>query len=302
MIKIYKLKFADGAEYVGQTRQDLRVRLRQHVHAPVNHELRRRLTAGEPYGVDILSQHGSQFWADWHERRAIRSLAKPINKTDRIGRMPGSGNPPLSGRSMFTGRRGKLYPRDESRVQTCRICRMRMAAEYFHSDSSRSTGLASKCKQCASAIGDAMRKARQAGEATSTAYRTIVLALRSGRVPRRKVMKRNRWVVSHPQSPAIVRAIIARVAKHYGYTLDEFLDFSIRKRALSRARHVATYLCREDIPATFTEIARAFGCSHPAIRYGCRRIKCLLRDDPAGSLARSIRELRSAEATSDRSP
>ena len=165
MIQIYKIQFDDGAAYVGQTRRSVVQRLADHKCKPVNTELALRLRSPEQnYAVSVISRHRKQQTADDRERAEIAKLTRPINVIKHRGMQPAKGvlapgtHPPFR-----YHRRPKKYPRDEARRQACRHCRETKPADRYHTDPSRSSGLASACSACKNRIDAALAKARYWG-------------------------------------------------------------------------------------------------------------------------------------------
>ena len=181
MIRIYKIQFADRA-YIGQTRRSIAQRLSAHKHQPVNTDLHARLTANQPHTISVLSSHRKQRCANAAEARAIARQDNPINVTRHLGMQPAKGvqapgmHPPFHYRK---SPRVRDYPRDESRVQVCRHCNRRLTAEHYWSDRSRSSGLASACRDCGTRIQIAIQRARSRAASVSAAYQQTRDQIRS---------------------------------------------------------------------------------------------------------------------------
>ena len=77
---VYRIRFADGAAYIGVTKNKLNWRVRQHKYrsSSSNSELHRRLNS-EPFTAVILSKHNSRERAVEREWEEICRLEKPIN-------------------------------------------------------------------------------------------------------------------------------------------------------------------------------------------------------------------------------
>lgn len=91
MIKIYKLTFADGAAYVGQTVNSVQYRIKSHIKTPCNTELKIRLLDEYPT-IEVLSRHATRRNADIAEQRQIKLLEKPINRLHVPGLPPSPPN------------------------------------------------------------------------------------------------------------------------------------------------------------------------------------------------------------------
>ena len=175
MIKIYKIEFADGCSYVGQTRQAIAQRLLQHKRNPCNTELTVRLKDRVGYEVSVLSQHRSQARADRAEVAAIAGQERGLNITKHLGMVKPKGvglrtkHPPFHYRKGGK-RRVRDYDRDESRIQICRHCKRRLTAKQYWSDRSRSSGLQSACKSCHNRIAEELKQAKLTNSLASQAY------------------------------------------------------------------------------------------------------------------------------------
>lgn len=170
------MTFADGAEYVGQTRMRVAQRLRMHKVSPVNFCLDERLQNETPT-ITVLSRHRKQSAADAAELRFIRALPNPINRLGVPG-LPPSGNPPPDGRGMFERHQKKPYDRDKSESPArCSWCQKTKPAAEFSGDRSRHNGLCSRCNVCQNASQEARRKAKRNGEDVSAAYAAAKAAI-----------------------------------------------------------------------------------------------------------------------------
>jgi chromosomal replication initiator protein len=83
--------------------------------------------------------------------------------------------------------------------------------------------------------------------------------------------------------PLDIATIQARVAEHFGITVDELLS---DRRRPARPRQVAYYLCRELTPSSLPQIGRAFYRDHTTIYAGIIAIERRIRSDPA--IARDV--------------
>lgn len=77
---VYRISFADGAAYVGVTKNTLTWRVRHHKNRSTssNFELHRRLNS-QPFTAVILSKHNSREKAIQREWEEICRLDKPLN-------------------------------------------------------------------------------------------------------------------------------------------------------------------------------------------------------------------------------
>lgn len=83
-------------------------------------------------------------------------------------------------------------------------------------------------------------------------------------------------------TPAIttVERIQAAVCTHFHIPTDELLSHA-RSRSVSRARHIAMYLCRQRLQCSFPEIGRAFnGRDHTTVMSAVRKVEALRENDP----------------------
>jgi chromosomal replication initiator protein len=98
-----------------------------------------------------------------------------------------------------------------------------------------------------------------------------------------------------PAPPVSVDAILDRVSRHFGVTIEELKSHQ-RARALATARQVAMYLSRTMAAASFPSIADKFGGrDHSTIIYAVRTVERRRADDPElsvllGALEREIRD------------
>ena len=148
---IYRIGIADGRAYVGVTSKEVAVRIRQHgqLHAAVNMELYRRLSAGQPYELTILAADVPAGKAYAHELAFIHAEADPLNRLTRLA--PGARTLPFapsntSRRRYRAGRRRNKPVRPGT--YTCSLCRDRLPHTAFYKDRTRFNGLHSRCKDC----------------------------------------------------------------------------------------------------------------------------------------------------------
>ncbi len=183
---VYRIRFADGAEYVGVTSRPLADRIYAHRNKRAcNAELTARLRAGDPWEAETLSGHRTKDAALEAERREVARLAKPINvfgaTAPRAVVRSGAAAPqatPYGLRVRRRPRRARRYSRSNRR-QRCSVCRRELAAERFCSDPSRSSGLMSRCKDCERDIRREVERAGTDASARSLARSLAVARLRS---------------------------------------------------------------------------------------------------------------------------
>jgi len=139
--RIYAIRFATGQTYIGQTTQTVRERLINHrgKHFRTGNPLLKACLQVEREPLcETLAETECPDEAnrlEWEHLQAV-----PVRM--RLNRQ----NPPFAGQSPTERiRAGRLYP--------CAWCRRRYPADCFHRDASRSSGLASKCKECKNLYG-----------------------------------------------------------------------------------------------------------------------------------------------------
>ena len=153
---IYRIRFSDGAEYIGRTRQTLEDRIKQVRYAnqgrAANIELTDRLNgrhfSDSSHTIEVLEQGLDYATALYLENRYIKSTRCPINKTGHRPWNPENGAalpPPL--RESPSALRYHWKPRS-SGMHVCSECREYLDAQAFPSDSSRFNGLNSRCREC----------------------------------------------------------------------------------------------------------------------------------------------------------
>ncbi len=148
---IYRIGFADGRAYVGVTSKEVAVRIRQHgqLHAAVNMELYRRLSAGQPYELTILAADVPAGKAYARELAFIHAEVDPLNRLSRLA--PEARTIPITPSNAYNrpykaGRRRNKPVRPGT--YTCSLCRDRLPHTAFYKDRTRFNGLHSRCKDC----------------------------------------------------------------------------------------------------------------------------------------------------------
>lgn len=184
---IYRLDFSDGTGYVGQTRQTLDQRLRQHRMQPVNAAVHARMTSPTiTCEISVLRRGLLPHEADRCEVEEIRRLARPLNRV--IGgvftrRGVEEQLPRRQDKGLYVHRRGRRQARTH-RDTRCSTCREVRPAACFGSDASRFNGLNSRCRDCACECRKYMSRAVREGRTKSDGYRdwkaTIPAARRHG--------------------------------------------------------------------------------------------------------------------------
>ena len=77
-----------------------------------------------------------------------------------------------------------------------------------------------------------------------------------------------------------VERIQAAVCTHFHIPTDDLLSHA-RSRSVSRARHIAMYLCRQRLQCSFPEIGRAFnGRDHTTVMSAVRKVEAQRENDP----------------------
>lgn len=74
-------------------------------------------------------------------------------------------------------------------------------------------------------------------------------------------------------------AIKAATAHHYGFKVSDIMG-KRKTMSLSRARHVAMYLCKKHTGKSYAEIGRIFNRDHSSVMYGCERIRARIEALP----------------------
>ena len=148
-VSIYKISFSDGAAYVGQTKNNIFKRIKQHRKASSNPHLYQRLNSDEPYVYELLCEVPDEY-ASYVEMQEIRKLDKPLNLE-------------------HTGKHAH-----QQQPKTCHVCRRWLSASDYHKDSTRVDNLSNKCKECKRYISTQMRRAGERNQTTSQAYQQAV--------------------------------------------------------------------------------------------------------------------------------
>ena len=174
MIEIYKITFPDGSAYVGQTRIGIKKRLAGHKYHPCNHKLYRKFLIMPSPKIQVLSRHRKQKIADGEERKQILRLKDPINiyaNGHPIQKNPEAGKTPNNRWSSKRNRRPrKKYPRKPSGHHVCSWCWRKLPVSKFYTDRNRSTGLASRCKECSAYRQKRQIEVTRNGGTVSEAY------------------------------------------------------------------------------------------------------------------------------------
>lgn len=143
------IHWQDDCKYIGVTMQDVEKRINQHrrPEKKTNHEVYKKLQSGMPYEIKILETHQDREIALKRERELVCETAlKGALLNRQYLNLPASGKPPLKHNQYKKPKR--FYPRNERREQKCRNCCQIKGAHEFTSDSGRSCGLASRCRDC----------------------------------------------------------------------------------------------------------------------------------------------------------
>lgn len=151
MISIYELRFPSGKYYIGQSK-DPEKRMYTHWHKPENARLVVELAKYDSWeDVDLIIIRSFQTKAKANEFEAQR-IADHMHDPKCLNKQYGPGG--IKG--------GRKYPHrvPGGKLVRCRICRLWKGARCFHSDRSRSSGIASACKQCKNRVGTAIGKAK----------------------------------------------------------------------------------------------------------------------------------------------
>ena len=194
---IYSYDFSDGSAYIGRTKQRLAARHEAHRNRPVNRYLYHQLQRHPDVKPVILSSHRDYHKAVEAERQALAALEKPLNavwiSTERF--VPEGCNGSLAdtdkvvwsllGRTrdgQIKTRQHRRYSRAETGSFRCRTCLNRLPPAEFYSETGRSSGIASRCKKCCSAVNKIYRRAKLAGRDGTSSYHACVSAIRAGTI------------------------------------------------------------------------------------------------------------------------
>lgn len=89
-----------------------------------------------------------------------------------------------------------------------------------------------------------------------------------------------------PERGITVRAVIAEVAAHYGWSIDELFGDDDRYGGIALARHMVCFLARRSCAVPKAEVARRFGNRHPStVDYGVARVAARLAVGDPGLMA-----------------
>ena len=156
MISVYRLTFADGRQYVGQTIRPVAERLRQHRREKRFGAVGERLREGQICCVEVLAETEDHSEADTLEAQYIRWLPQwaKLNRSFRPRQRTPA--PPVNGR------------------YRCTWCSLDNPVELMAPNEARSRGCDSKCLECWRAYGrvkDYMRRHWDTPTDYSFAYR-----------------------------------------------------------------------------------------------------------------------------------
>ena len=194
---IYRYDFPDGSAYVGRTKQYLPARHHMHLTQPNNSYLLFQLRRYPDVLPEIISSHTTLSAADRAEKKALAELTKPLNavwlSTTRFvpdgytGRQKPNSKAAkrLLGRRLDTGevkRHNRKYPRRQTGEVRCWMCQQRKPASEYHTSQHRSSGLSSKCRQCAAYIQQRKYEDTKLGMTTAESYKKAVEDVKEGRV------------------------------------------------------------------------------------------------------------------------
>jgi len=93
-----------------------------------------------------------------------------------------------------------------------------------------------------------------------------------------------------------IQGVLRAVSTHFGVSQAELVSRDRHKR-VTLARHVAMYLCRRRLEASFPDVGRAFNRDHTTVMCAVRRIEALPEMSP---VRRDIEEL--AKSFADSAP
>lgn len=194
---VYRYDFEDGSAYVGRTKQKLRARHLAHIAKPVNRYLWHQLKRYPDVEPTLIGSYPTLTAATNAEKTALASLDKPLNavwiSTERFvpegcfGRL--SDNSPITwsllGRDTRTGKtkiRNRRYPRVETGSYKCRTCYEHKPPQAYNADALRSTGIASRCRECSKYVSKMYRLYEIARRPQYAAYEDCVAAIRDGTI------------------------------------------------------------------------------------------------------------------------
>ncbi|MCL2825369.1 MAG: chromosomal replication initiator protein DnaA, partial [Polyangiaceae bacterium] len=83
-----------------------------------------------------------------------------------------------------------------------------------------------------------------------------------------------------PKELATVERIQETVCNHFHVSPDDMLS-KARQKSISRARHIAMFLCRQRLKCSFPEIGRAFANrDHSTVMSAVRKVETMRDQDP----------------------
>lgn len=193
---IYRYDFDDGSAYVGRTKQSLAARHSSHRNRPVNRYLWHQLRRYPDTKPELIGSYTTLTEAVAAERQALAALDKPLNavwiSTERFvpegcnGRL--ADNSPIAYALLGRTRNGEVKIRDRRypRVQTgsyrCRTCYQHKPPEAYCTETGRSSGIASRCRECNKHVRRMYRLYKHAGRPQWQAYQDCVAAIRDGTI------------------------------------------------------------------------------------------------------------------------
>ena len=154
-ITIYKIEFADGTAYIGQTTRSLNRRIYEHKTDCVSTLMAEKFNAKMPYKVEVIETYPMTAWqhADHREQVEIEKLEQPINVFNgkKLRRVRTQEPSKKNFKRGFHGTRQRINPiREGSYI--CSKCRVRKPHTEYHKDRTRFNGLYSQCKDCKKAV------------------------------------------------------------------------------------------------------------------------------------------------------
>ena len=180
---VYRIAFADGYVYIGQTFGPLEKRLGAHITHPTNPGITERVRNGIGYEASVLFESDDPAEISEFEIEAIRAEADQSDMLNVVG-IPAWRKSKVVGAPIYRdgNRRRKRtdYPqpgkdravRDPTVVSArCSICFETKQAAEFHRDRCRHNGLGSRCRVCY----NAMRKIRASVESDDPVIRGALM-------------------------------------------------------------------------------------------------------------------------------
>lgn len=160
---VYELRFEDGTIYVGQT-GNLDKRLANHAGAwRTNRLLAAKMSSGVGVRCHIVWRCDDRQDALDHETELIAMVPPALSLNIARFHTVGVG----SNRSGGPRRYGRI---DDDRMVVCSWCRELLPARMYHTDRSRSTGIASRCEDCTSVLHRERRVAIERGSTAGEGY------------------------------------------------------------------------------------------------------------------------------------